>query len=92
MSLLKKRKACRLDICFTLKFKVDTFEVRIFPVWLDGQRIVEAAGLFEGILYWAINSPKNAILPPNMQALLNELSLSTELRDNWQKRWCDVSI
>ena len=30
-----------------------TFEVRILPVWLDGQKIVEAAMLFAAILHWA---------------------------------------
>ncbi|MCK5871454.1 MAG: amidoligase family protein [Methylococcales bacterium] len=63
-----------------------TFEVRILPVWLEGQRIIEAAGLFEGILNWAINTPRNAVLPLNMNALLNELPISRELGDIWQKR------
>jgi hypothetical protein len=30
-----------------------TFEVRILPVWLHGEKIVEAAALFAAILQWA---------------------------------------
>jgi len=30
-----------------------TFEVRILPVWTDGQRIVDAAAIFARILHWA---------------------------------------
>lgn len=87
-------KYCNFNFKNMIELNADkyTFEVRIFPVWLDGQRIVEAAGLFEGILYWSINSPKNAVLPLNMQALFNELPLATELCNSWQKRWYDVSI
>jgi len=65
-----------------------TVEVRIFPVWLDGQSIIEAAGLFEGLLRWAINSKENTniAIPPNLHTLLNELPMSTELRQIWQRR------
>ncbi|NOQ34825.1 MAG: hypothetical protein GQ569_02910 [Methylococcaceae bacterium] len=63
-----------------------TFEVRILPVWLDGQSIIEAVGLFEGILNWAIESPKQATFPADMQGLLNDLPLSVKLRDIWQKQ------
>ncbi|MBL6985537.1 MAG: amidoligase family protein [Methylobacter sp.] len=63
-----------------------TFEVRLFPVWLDGQSIMEAAGLFEGLLLWAVNSPANSIVPPDISALLNELPISVELCNIWQKR------
>lgn len=64
-----------------------TFEVRIFPVWLEGQSIIEAAGLFEGLLRWAINSKENTnIVPPDIKTLLNELPLSAQLRQIWQRR------
>ncbi|MDQ7089860.1 MAG: amidoligase family protein [Methylococcales bacterium] len=81
-------KYCNFNLKNMIEFTADkyTFEVRIFPVWREGQRIIEAAGLFEGILYWAINSPKNAILPCNMKTLLNELPISTELCNLWQQR------
>lgn len=36
-----------------------TFEVRILPVLLDGQSIIEAAGLFEQLLRWAIDPQTN---------------------------------
>ena len=57
----------------------NTFEVRILPVWLHGQPIVEAAALFEAILHWAMDFNPNTPLknlPPNMQALLKELQMS----------------
>ena len=50
-----------------------TFEVRILPVWLEGQQILDAANLFAAILHWARDSdgklkriPRdpNAILQP----------------------------
>jgi hypothetical protein len=52
-----------------------TFEVRIFPVWLYGQPIVEAAKLFEAILRWAMDFEENTPvkqLPSDLTALLNE--------------------
>ena len=67
----------------------DTFEVRIFPVWLHGQPIIEAAGLFEASLRWAIDSGKNVqtkSVPLEMQTLLNDLPMSEKLRQVWQKQ------
>ena len=67
----------------------NTFEVRIFPVWLYGQPIVEAAALFEAILRWAMDFNKNTPLksvPPNMKTLLNELQMPQELYQIWQLR------
>jgi hypothetical protein len=49
-----------------------TFEVRIFPVWLYGQPIIEAAGLFEAILRWAMDFKENSVIksvPPDMETL-----------------------
>ncbi len=69
-----------------------TFEVRIFPVWLDGLAIIEAAALFEGLLRWAINSPANSIVPSDIVILLNELPISKELCETWQKRLRELAI
>lgn len=63
-----------------------TFEVRIFPVWLDGHSVIEVAGLFEGILYWAINSPVDSKMPASLSELLNELPISKNLYEIWQNR------
>jgi hypothetical protein len=69
-----------------------TFEVRIFPVWLHGQAIMEAAGLFEAILKLAISPEPISYLPPQswsqtlMNKFLQKLPLSTELHTLWQNR------
>jgi hypothetical protein len=67
-----------------------TFEVRIFPVWLHGQPIVEAAGLFEAILRWAIDSGRNVTTKSvalEMETFLNDLPMSEKLRQVWQKHF-----
>ena len=77
---------------FNLKNLIDetpdkhTFEVRIFPVWLDAQSIVEAAGLFEAILYWAIQTDSSAPLPIDIQNVLECLPLPPELGESWKQR------
>jgi hypothetical protein len=66
-----------------------TFEVRIFPVWLHGQPIIEAAALFEAILRWAMDFKENTPIkniPPDIKTLLHDLPLSQELRQIWQKK------
>jgi len=66
-----------------------TFEVRIFPVWLLMQPIIEAAGLFEAILRWAMDFKENTItksVPPDIETLLNDLPLSQALRQIWLAR------
>ena len=69
-----------------------TFEVRIFPVWLQGQTIMEAAGLFAAILKLATSPQPISYLPPQkwsqtlMSKFLNSLPLSTELRTVWLNR------
>ena len=52
-----------------------TFEVRIFPVWLDAQRIINATELFVAIMNWAMVSYKRE-LPNQFDRLLDELSVS----------------
>jgi hypothetical protein len=59
-----------------------TFEVRIFPVWLHGDAIIEAAGLFEAILRWAMDFNENTIIksvPPDIETLIKELGIG-----NWE--------
>lgn len=76
---------------FNLKNLIDetldkhTFEIRIFPVWLDAKSIVDAAGLFEAILYWAIQADQSDALPVDIHSLLEQLPLSSDLRDCWLK-------
>ena len=64
-----------------------TFEVRIFPVWLQAQTIIDAAGLFEAILYWALDADTVIkAVPPDMKNLLDELPMSETLRKSWRIR------
>lgn len=69
-----------------------TFEVRIFPVWLFGQPILEAAGLIEAILRRALAPERVPSLPPQawckatIKKFLNELPMSEGLRTVWQTR------
>ncbi len=63
-----------------------TFEIRILPVWLHGRQIIEAAGLFESMLRWAMNTPEKVAIPPDMNTLLNRLPVDEEIRAIWQKR------
>lgn len=74
---------------FNLKNLIDdasdkhTFEVRIFPVWLDAKIIIKAAGLFEAILQWSIQTDPDEPLPTDLSALLTRLPLSPNLRNYW---------
>lgn len=64
-----------------------TFEVRIFPVWLDALPVLEAAGLFEAILNWSIETgPAQTRVPSALSDLLKALPMSESLRDCWLKR------
>ena len=91
---VKLTKYCDYNL-FNLVYSLPnkrTFEVRIFPVWLHGREIMEAAGLFEAILKLAISPQSILFLPPQpwsknlMTKFLNDLPLSTELRTIWQER------
>jgi hypothetical protein len=63
----------------------ETFEARIFPVWLESQTIIEAAGLIEAILQQAIASDRINHKSPvdwnQMSLFLDELPISEWFRD-----------
>lgn len=73
-----------------------TFEARIFPVWLDSDRIIAAAALIESILRCAINEPQ--ILPTaplkwdlqSVQNFLKLLPMSEEVRNVWLSRAASI--
>lgn len=50
-----------------------TFEVRILPVWLHGQQIVEAAALFAAILQWACDGGRQRTSVPADFAALRKI-------------------
>ena len=69
-----------------------TFEIRIFPVWLEAKLIVFAAELIEGILNQAIRLP---CIPPQetlswdlvkVQYFLDNLPISQSTHRFWQNR------
>ena len=69
-----------------------TFEIRIFPVWLEAKLIVFAAELIEGILNQAISLP---YIPPQetlswdlvkVQYFLDNLPISQSTHRFWQNR------
>jgi hypothetical protein len=57
LSQIKLTKYCDFNLrnMVTGDPRKHTFEVRILPVWLDGQKIIEAASIFAAILHWARN-------------------------------------
>lgn len=61
-----------------------TFEVRVLPVWLEAEPIVEAAALFEGLLRWCCGAPP--VLPPTLSALVAQLPLPQAAKRIWQAR------
>lgn len=64
-----------------------TFEVRILPVWLETQTIIEAAALFEAILNWSVNAGNELKpVPADLGALLDELPMQTTIKQRWQNR------
>ena len=66
-----------------------TFEVRIFPVWMHSEPILESAMLMESVLNYAISTPK--ISPATLlewdlvavKELLSLLPMSEKLRFLW---------
>ncbi|HIK03219.1 MAG TPA: amidoligase family protein [Trichormus sp. M33_DOE_039] len=66
-----------------------TFEVRIFPAWIDSQPVIEAAALIEAILRYAIVA--HEILPTSplawelesVQKFLKEIPLQADFRQIW---------
>ncbi|MFT7533943.1 MAG: hypothetical protein ACI9FD_004987, partial [Gammaproteobacteria bacterium] len=90
---LKLSKYCDFNIRNFIYCVPDkqTFEVRILPVWLKAQTIVEAAGLFESILRFAIDAGNELKpIPFSLAELLNKLTLEASLRDCWQSRLNDL--
>ncbi|MGK7877312.1 MAG: amidoligase family protein [Xenococcaceae cyanobacterium] len=69
-----------------------TFEVRIFPVWMESQAIIEAAALMAAILDYAITQPKISPRQPldwqlaSVEEFLKQLPLSISMRDLWLSR------
>ena len=64
-----------------------TFEVRILPVSLQAQSIMEEAGLFEAILQWAIAASDGLKpLPADLKSLLAQLPMDKALKQCWQNR------
>jgi len=68
----------------------ETFEARIFPVWLESQTIIEAAGLIEAILQQAIATDRINYRSPEewdeMSLFLDELPISEWFRDICRKK------
>jgi Putative amidoligase enzyme len=73
-----------------------TFEVRIFPVWLHGQSVIEAAALIEAILRHVVScaerkveipyTPPSEWHPLTMQKFLQNLPLAEPFYSLWQSR------
>ncbi|WP_022953720.1 amidoligase family protein [Leucothrix mucor] len=89
LSAVKLTKFCDFNIKNMIEGTPDkhTFEVRIFPVWLEAEPILEAAGLFEAILNWAIEAgPVRAEVPSALSGLLETVPMNASLRDCWLNR------
>lgn len=88
LSEVKLSKFCDFNLKNLLDETSDkhTFEVRIFPVLLDAESIIKAAGLFEAILNWALSTDNSDALPVDIESLLECLPLSANLRDCWLER------
>jgi Putative amidoligase enzyme len=73
-----------------------TFEVRILPVWLHGQSVIEAAALIEAILRHVVFCAERKVqipyMPPSdwhpltMQKFLQDLPLVEPFQSLWQSR------
>ncbi len=75
----------------------NTIEVRILPVWLESQPILEAAALFVAILNRALEPPAFSYenkVSSNINALLEMLTLSPEQRTYWLRNetWRDKDV
>ena len=62
-----------------------TFEVRILPVSLEVEPIMQAAALFEAMLLYAVNQPlmKPDELPGSLSELIEKLSLDDAVKRHW---------
>lgn len=81
-------KYCDFNLlnCLQAKPCMNTIEVRILPVWLESQPILEAASLFVAILRWAISDKPVPALPPEQataEGLLSHLDLCSEQKTRW---------
>ncbi|BAY83596.1 hypothetical protein NIES267_30850 [Calothrix parasitica NIES-267] len=74
-----------------------TFEVRIFPVWLDSQPIIEAAALCEAILRYAISELQISTTAPlnwelkSIQNFLKIIPMSEDIQGMWLSRAANIS-
>ncbi|MBT9584472.1 amidoligase family protein [bacterium] len=93
LQAVKLTKFCDFNLVNCLRNVPDrnTIEVRVLPVWLESQPLLEAASLFVAILRRATEPkpvspqpPKEATLQ-SLKALLNSLPLSTAQRSRWIK-------
>jgi hypothetical protein len=62
-----------------------TFEVRIFPVWLEVEPLLDAAALFEALLRRCCDAP-DAPLPDNVAALIDVLPLDGDVAARWREK------
>lgn len=65
-----------------------TFEVRILPVSLEVEPIMQAAALFEAMLQYAVDQP--LIKPEQLTGSLTELIDKLPLVDEVKKYWCSA--
>ena len=98
LQAVKLTKFCDFNLVNCLHNVPDrnTIEVRVLPVWLESQPILEAASLLVAILRRAVEPkavspqpPKEATLQ-SLKALLNSLPLSTAQRSRWIKAWAGI--
>ncbi|AFY54892.1 Putative amidoligase enzyme [Rivularia sp. PCC 7116] len=74
-----------------------TFEARIFPAWLYAKPIVEAAALFEAILYYSINTSYISPHLPikwelqSVKEFIKLLPISENFREIWLSRAENIS-
>ncbi|MGB1256779.1 MAG: amidoligase family protein [Thiolinea sp.] len=85
---LELSKYCDFNLLNMLQGQEDkhTFEARIFPVWLETESILLAAGLFAAILHWAVDSNAQQgikAIPEDTAGLLKMLPMNTQLRAYW---------
>lgn len=66
-----------------------TFEVRILPVILEVEPIMQAASLFEAMLRYAVDQP--LIKPEQLPGSLSELIEKLPLDDAVKQHWLDIS-
>ncbi|MCB1178946.1 MAG: amidoligase family protein [Leptospiraceae bacterium] len=87
-------KYCNFNIKNFIHTNLDkyTFEVRILPVSLKTEDVIEAAGLFEGILNFAISFPTNSELPTTLNDLIENIPLSNKLKQIWKDNLIESNL